>query len=86
MADDTQVEARANGQKKPAKRVPTKAKSKPAKKGKATPRVFVSAEQLPRKSVEQALRIARALRDVLAGVLQLGNKSPRRWASRPVHR
>lgn len=38
----------------------------------ATQRVQVSAEQLPRKSLEQALRVARALRDVLAG-------GPARW-------
>ncbi len=30
-------------------------------------KVIVSAEQLPRKSLEQALRVARALRDTLAG-------------------
>lgn len=38
----------------------------------AAQRVQVSAEHLPRKSLEQALRIARALRDVLAG-------GPARW-------
>src|SRR5690349_7375974 len=39
-----------------------------AKKAAATaPRVQVSADQLPRKTLEQSLRIARALREVHAG-------------------
>ena len=54
---------------------PTKRpKAKPAKKrvkkraaAAKSARVQVSAEQLPRKSLEQALRVARALRDVHAG-------------------
>lgn len=61
------------GRKKVAKAAP-KTKGKPEAKGKSrkgsgrsAPRVIVSAEQLPRKSLEQALRVARALRDVLAG-------------------
>lgn len=38
-----------------------------------TARVVVSADQLPRKSLEQALRVAKALREVLAG-------GPGKWA------
>jgi hypothetical protein len=41
-------------------------KNKPAKNA-GTTRIFVSADQMPRKSVEQSLRVAKALRDVLAG-------------------
>jgi hypothetical protein len=50
-----------------------RAKSRPArkrkrsKKAKGAPRVIVSAEQLPRRTLEQAVRVARALRDTLAG-------------------
>jgi hypothetical protein len=46
-------------------------RAKPRKKSvnasKRGPRVIVSAETLPRKSLEQALRVAKALREVLAG-------------------
>lgn len=44
-----------------------KAKGKTAAAAKAGGRVQMSAEQLPRKSLEQALRVARALREVHAG-------------------
>src|SRR5437879_993635 len=50
-----------------------KKKTKRARRKKSAPkasqqtRVTVSAEQLPRKSLEQALRIPRTLRDVFAG-------------------
>lgn len=50
--------------KRPVKKSP---KRKAPKKAKAVARVVVSAEQLPRKSLEQALRVAKALREVLAG-------------------
>ena len=54
-----------------SKRVKVK-RSKKRKRGRAAAvkipaRIQVSAEQLPRKSLEQALRVARALRDVHAG-------------------
>lgn len=46
-----------------------KAKRKRGRAGKTSgvPRVVVSAEQLPRRSVEQALRVAKILRDIYAG-------------------
>lgn len=55
---------KAAKKKKGAKRRGGTKKAKPAA---ATQRVQVSADQLPRKSLEQSLRVARALRDVLAG-------------------
>jgi len=51
---------------RPAKRKKPSVKRK-KKTGSPPARVVVSAEQLPRRSLEQALRIAKALREVLAG-------------------
>jgi hypothetical protein len=58
-----------HGGKKTAKRGRKGKRGRPATgpAGTVPQRVQVSAEQLPRKSLEQALRVARALRDVLAG-------------------
>lgn len=59
--------------KKKTKAAPAKSSNgAPARKGKQSaalpsPRIQISAEQLPRKSLEQALRVARALREVYAG-------------------
>src|SRR5579885_2996703 len=61
MAENTEIEAHANGQKTPAKRGVKRTKAKGGKKSKGSTRVVVSADQLPRRSLEQALR------DVLAG-------------------
>ena len=44
-----------------------KNKAKKQSKRKSPPRVIVSAEQLPRKSLEQALVIGKTLREVFAG-------------------
>src|ERR1051325_4840858 len=52
---------------KPRKKGSKGRKASRAKTAKAAGPVKVSAEQLPRKSLEQALRVARALRDVHAG-------------------
>lgn len=57
---------------KPAKKANNRKagrKAAPSKSGKATkpPQVQVSADQLPRRSLEQALRVARAMRETLAG-------------------
>lgn len=51
---------------KRSKRTPRSKKSKQSASAPAA-RVQISAEQLPRKSLEQALRVARALREVYAG-------------------
>lgn len=57
------------------------AKQNRLKKGEkhSTRAVQVSADQLPRRSLEQALRVARALRDTLAGGRQAGKTSLVRW-------
>jgi hypothetical protein len=55
-----------------SKRSTKRKQAAPRSKAAAPQRVQVSAEHLPRKSLEQALRVARALRDVLAG-------GPARW-------
>jgi hypothetical protein len=63
--EETELQtSRAAKKKKAGKRRGRAKKSAPAA---ATQRVQVSADQLPRKSLEQSLRVARALRDVLAG-------------------
>src|SRR5262249_5952692 len=69
MADKPDVVSEASTPDVKAKAV--KKRRKAGKAGRSTAkhvaRVTVSAEQLPRKSLEQALRVARALRDVHAG-------------------
>ncbi|MDD5761012.1 MAG: hypothetical protein PHP88_00680 [bacterium] len=68
MPENENEQAPANAEKKKTGRKRTlKRKTKLRKGAAATQRVVVSAEQLPRKNLEQALRVARALRDVLAG-------------------
>jgi hypothetical protein len=60
-----------SAQTKPARakkaKKPRGAKSKKGSGKKQAPRIVVSAEQLPRKSLEQALPVARVLREVYAG-------------------
>jgi len=55
--------------KKPKERLKSKRskKTKAPSKTKSTARVIVSAEQLPRKSLEQVLRVPKVLREVFAG-------------------
>lgn len=76
-SDESETEAEFNGKprksaKKSAKRAAKKmtkraTKSRRTSKAAQARRVQVSADQLPRKTLEQSLRVARALRDVLAG-------------------
>lgn len=68
MADQKEEETGGSESPPKAKR-PKKVGKKTAKKKQAsgTQRVQISADQLPRKSLEQSLRVARALREVYAG-------------------
>ena len=62
------VKRPANDKRGSKRAVSVKQGAKRTRSSNAVPqRVQVSAEHLPRKSLEQALRVARALRDVLAG-------------------
>jgi hypothetical protein len=67
MTDES--ESPSKGRSKQSRRAKTSSqKVKGRRSGqKTSTRVQISAEQLPRKSLEQALRVARALRDVYAG-------------------
>jgi hypothetical protein len=60
------TETKPNVKKPPPGKTRKAARGGSSRGGKAA-RVVVSAEQLPRKALEQALRVAKALRDVLAG-------------------
>lgn len=74
MADTDATESPKPERKAPhKKRRGMKKLAKQTKGVKPAARVVVSAEQLPRRSLEQALRVARALRDELAG-------GPATWA------
>lgn len=69
MADDTKTTTKPRGKRQITKRPKKSAKGAGKRTGdnRAAVRVQISAEQLPRKSLEQALRVARALRDTHAG-------------------
>jgi hypothetical protein len=70
LTENADTPQRADGNLKKQKKSKTpKRKSKGGRRGKAkgTTRIFVPADQLPRKSVEQSLRVAKALREVLSG-------------------
>ncbi len=71
-AEETAATPEKRGKAKPRKKAPKGRRARRTVKGKPVARVKVSAEQLPRKSLEQALRVARALREVYAG-------GPARW-------
>jgi len=64
---DTSERPDANSNTRRKKQLQRAARGDKGAKRKNTARVFVSAEQLPRKSLEQSLRVAKALREVLAG-------------------
>lgn len=68
IPEDPASERRGKKKTKPKPRSRAKSgRTNKASSHKTVPRVMVSAEQLPRKSLEQALRVAKALREVPAG-------------------
>ncbi len=68
VVDDTEAAGKRRARKSSKRaKASTRGRAKQTTAQRTPARVHISAEQLPRKSLEQALRVARALRDVHAG-------------------